>query len=73
MIGMVQYVAYLIAAYMAYRGLSDALRDIAEIHDRPAWVTALRILCALMAIALFTATFVLLRGMERLATGLANG
>ena len=31
MIGVVQIVAYLIAIYMVYRGITDALRDFSEL------------------------------------------
>lgn len=72
MLGIVQYVAYLIAIYMSYRGVSDALRDFSELPGRTTGARVLRLLAAACAILLLPATFYVVREMEDFASRLGG-
>ena len=72
MIGMIQFVAYLVAVYMGYRGITDALRDVSELPRMTGRAPkTLRIIAAICAVALVPATLALIVNMEWFASTLA--
>jgi NADH:ubiquinone oxidoreductase subunit 6 (subunit J) len=72
MIGMIQWVAYLIAVYMIYRGATDALRDFSEMSGKPAGGRILRAIAAAIALGLIPFTAVMVAQMDQFAGRVGN-
>lgn len=71
MAGLIQWVAYLIAVYMAYRGLTDALRDFSEMPGRTWRAIIPRAIAAVLALLLLPLTFWMMLLMDEFARQLA--